>query len=206
MTLTQLPASITHSTQGTGRSGRAAVVAALAAWLTVGLGAGQAAAHADLVATTPAAEAVLQQPPAQIELTFSEDVQADFTQIAVLDPAGSDTATIPAAVEGAVVAQPVTLTAPGPYSVSYRIVSADGHTVAGTYSFTYTPPAENAASSPATVPSAGATDPVPSAAIQDASANRGADGLPVGWLLGAGAAAVAVLTAAVLRARRSPRP
>jgi hypothetical protein len=42
------------------------------------------------------------------------------------------------------------MTAAGDYGVSYRIVSADGHTIQGTYGFTYAPAAAPSSESSAT--------------------------------------------------------
>ena len=103
------------------------------------LGAGPAQAHSDLESANPAVDSTVTDVPDALELTFSDGVQPGFAQIAVLDPTGADVVTADPPVSGDVVSQPVAMTSAGDYGVSYRIVSADGHTIQGTYGFTYTP-------------------------------------------------------------------
>lgn len=120
--------------------------AAVAAVLT----GGPAQAHSDLESATPAVDSTVTQLPDTLELTFSDGVQPGFAQIAVLDAAGADVVTADPTVDGDVVSQPVAMTAAGDYGVSYRIVSADGHTIQGTYGFTYAPAAAPSSESSAT--------------------------------------------------------
>ena len=100
-------------------------------------GAAPALAHTALAARSRDGE-VLTTAPDTVSLTFTEPVQAEFTQVAVTDGkrpslviAGETT------VDGPLVQQPVSLTANGTYTVAYRIVSADGHPVSGQLSFSY---------------------------------------------------------------------
>ena len=82
------------------------------------------------------------------------------------------------------------LTRAGRYTVTYRVVSADGHPVSAALPFTYAPPGV-----PFTQQSGGAV-PAP--------AGHGSSRLP--WWLGAGAVVIVAGAAAVAIARRRARP
>nr|MDT0660979.1 copper resistance protein CopC [Micromonospora sp. DSM 115978] len=100
------------------------------------LPAGPASAHAVLVSSSPPAEVVLSSAPAEVVLTFSESVREVPDKIRVLGPDGSRVDQGTPSFEGNTVAIPVDQTGPqGTYLVSYRVISADGHPVAG--GFTY---------------------------------------------------------------------
>lgn len=117
------------------RLSTAVTLAVLAALLVVP--AGPAAAHARLIASEPAANATLDTAPEQVVLTFNEAVEAEFGQLQVTGPDGERLDAAPFTAEGAVAESPLTVaTTPGTYTVAYRVLSADGHPVEG--SFTYT--------------------------------------------------------------------
>ena len=133
-------------------------LAALAAMLVVLLPAAPAWAHAQLVSSEPARDATVGTAPASVTLTFSERLNPDFTTIVVSDAAKQR---IPAAAP-AVDAErgTVSLTEPlgnGAYTVAYRVVSVDGHTVQGSYPFTVADPALPAAAAAPAGPSDPAT-------------------------------------------------
>ncbi|MER6329030.1 copper resistance protein CopC [Streptomyces sp. NPDC001034] len=100
-------------------------------------GAGPAAAHAALTGSDPAQGVVVQQPPARVSLTFSEKVAVNNDSLRVLDPGGRAVQTgAPANVSGTTYA--VRLKGglgKGTYTVTYEVVSADSHPVAGAYTF-----------------------------------------------------------------------
>lgn len=99
-----------------------------------------AAAHDQLVTTDPADGTTVQALPAQITLTFNEDVLPDAgaTIVDVTDAAGATVAQGAPAVAGATVTQQLSSPADpnGAYSVAWKVVSSDGHPVSGTFSFT----------------------------------------------------------------------
>jgi copper transport protein len=111
-----------------------ALVLGTALWLPPG-----AAAHALLIASTPAAGATLSEPPTEVVLTFGETPDAKLTTVKVLDVSGQDQ------VDGAVASvagkpdQVKVRLKPlpdGVYTVAWRTVSAvDGHVVAGSFAF-----------------------------------------------------------------------
>lgn len=99
--------------------------------------AGQAQAHAHLVAASPPANAAVAAPK-QLELHFNERLMPRFSGLAVIGANGR-----PAAMRVGVGADGKTLVAtaaaplaPGVYRVDWHTVSADTHRVHGTYSFT----------------------------------------------------------------------
>ncbi|MFY1695465.1 MULTISPECIES: copper resistance CopC/CopD family protein [unclassified Solwaraspora] len=143
---------------------RLAAIAALvlAALPVVLLPATPASAHAVLVSTSPVADAVLPNAPAEVVLTFSESVRQVPDRVRVIAPDGQRVDQGEPVFNGAVVSVTVDQqTSRGTYLVSYRVISADGHPVTG--GFTYS------VGAPSAVPtdSGGAeTDPLVSRLIQ----------------------------------------
>jgi copper transport protein len=113
----------------------------LLAGLVVGLGvlvlaAGPASAHAGLVRTSPVQGSIVQTAPAEILVTFSEQVTPVAGKIKVISPQSKDIATGQATVAGRVLHIPVRTDVPrGTYLVSYRVISADSHPVGAGYSY-----------------------------------------------------------------------
>ena len=97
-----------------------------------------ALAHALLTKSEPARRAVLSKPPAQVRLWFNEKLEPAFCTVEVLADDGKPVTRQPAHVaaqdpkllELALPALP-----PGNYTVQYRVLSVDGHTVRAAYRF-----------------------------------------------------------------------
>src|SRR6266508_556436 len=94
----------------------------------------QAWAHASLVKAEPADGAVLAQAPAALKLTFNEPVSPLVMRL--IGPAGELIALADVAAENTT----VTIAAPpalrrGSHALSWRVISADGHPVAGSLIF-----------------------------------------------------------------------
>ena len=101
-------------------------------------GAGPASAHAGLVSSNPASRAELDAMPAEIRLTFNEDMNRP-SYVTVTAPDGSVLAEGEGAVEGPEVVQSVDDPGQaGTYRVDYRVISADGHPVEGALEFDVT--------------------------------------------------------------------
>ena len=131
----------------------ALLVASLAALV---LSTGAAAAHAKLLSIEPADGSTVERPPASVVLTYSEVVQNKGAQIVVVAPSGSRVDQGPPQVLDETVTQPLgTLTEPGEYQVTARVVSADGHPVTDQGSFTV----RTAASAPIARPGPPAAEP-----------------------------------------------
>lgn len=158
---------------------RAAAVTVTAAAILL-LTAVPASAHAGLEAAAPADGAQLSTAPEEVTLTFTEPLNPEFVQLAVLGPDGAPVTRGAARVDGPVVRQPVTSTADGAHTVAYRVVSTDGHPVSGQLSFTV---AGSAAAPSSTAPSGGSTAPGTAAAAPTPAPDTAAStGGMAGWL------------------------
>lgn len=138
-------------------------------------------AHTALVSADPAKDATLARAPSAVTLVFSQSLNPDFTTIVVSDASRRRVPAAPPSIkDGAgTVALSGALTN-GAYTVAYRVVSTDGHTVQGSYVFTVADPAQPAAVAPSVA-----------AAAPPAPADRGRPALVL-----AGLAALAVVLAA----------
>src|SRR5271154_3879878 len=110
------------------------LAAALATLLLAVCFATDVLAHASLVFAEPRDGSVLAQAPSRVELRFNESVTAGAVH--VIDAAGKlrDDAKIEALAETIAVTLPDGLPR-GTSMVSYRVISQDGHPVAGTVTF-----------------------------------------------------------------------
>lgn len=128
-----------HVADRAGAVARSAVVrisAGLAALLLAVAPVAPAAAHASLISSSPADGAVVEDAPDSVELTFSEAV-ASPAYVVVTDPHGRTVSVGEPQVADASVSQPTgQADDEGEYVVEYRVVSADGHPVSGSVSFT----------------------------------------------------------------------
>lgn len=116
-----------------GGRGLAGLVLALG---VLGWWAGPAYAHAELETTNPADQAVVATSPKQIVLTFSEGVAVQADGVRVLNGDADRMALGKAAAKDSVVTVPVSETLPkGGYVVAWRVLSADGHPVRGSFQF-----------------------------------------------------------------------
>lgn len=97
-----------------------------------------AAVHATLISSEPAASSRVASSPRRVRLVFSEPIEGTLARVALVT-AGEAPVSLAAAGDPtnvrAVVA-PVDSLAPGSYRVEWRVVSADGHPVSGTFVFT----------------------------------------------------------------------
>ncbi len=142
-------------------------------------------AHAVRVAADPAPDTVLTTAPSRVSATFNEQLQTEFAAMTVVGPDGNLWSDGDPQVQGAAVSVGVRPLGPaGPYTVNYRVTSADGHVVAGSWTFT--------------VSVAGSGTPGPSASASTPSHDRG---LPV-WPFVVGAGAVIAVGVLWSRLRR----
>jgi copper transport protein len=123
------------------RRGRArlAILAAVALALAVPT---SAWAHAALLKTSPAATSVVNTPPAQVKLTYSEAVEPRFAIVSVSDAAGHQHAAgrpYRSPTNPDELVQPIDHLDQGWYLVFWRVISADGHPVRGAYTFAVGP-------------------------------------------------------------------
>lgn len=91
-------------------------------------------AHASLVEVVPADGAVLETAPSRLTLRFNEPVE--ITSLRIVDGAGTSRALVPSGTgPSEVVEVPLPPLADGRHAVSWRMISADGHPVAGSAVF-----------------------------------------------------------------------
>ncbi len=175
---------------------------------------GPASAHDELVSTEPAADAVLEASPPAVALEFSEDVlavSASFVPTVILSGPSGEVALGDPAVDGKRVSAAVPeALAPGAYSVIWRVVSADGHPVSGTFAFSVSEAAPTPSASPAsptaeptptTTPTTAVVAPRPSTSPTTTEGTSSSSDLPRTPGLVAGALAL-VAVAGLLLARR----
>jgi len=102
------------------------------------LGSAPAAAHAALVSTDPSDGARLETAPTRVTLEFNENV-ATPAFLAITAPDGTRVGTGPVKVVDKKVTAPVApVDMKGTYSMSYRVVSSDSHSIEGSTAFEVT--------------------------------------------------------------------
>ncbi|WP_237167021.1 copper resistance CopC family protein [Mycolicibacterium fortuitum] len=149
----------------------------------------QANAHTTLVESSPAADARLAEAPQELVLTFNEPIGQAFAVIRVVGSDGQKVDGNRATVSGSTATTAINKgAAPGRYTVTYRVVSADGHPVTGRYAFTVAPSTSSTPVAPDSSPTAAATS-IPT----DRPSRSSLIGPVVGWSL-FGLAAVVGLT------------
>lgn len=149
------------------------VVAGLLAAAMLFAATGVAAAHAVLVSTDPARDAEVGTGPARVSATFNEQLQSTFAAMTVVGPDGNLWSTGETQVQGAVAGVALRPLGPaGTYTVNYRVTSADGHVVSGSWPFRLTV--------------AGTGEPGPPVAAAD---GRSGGDMPI-WPFVVGAAAI----------------
>jgi copper transport protein len=111
-------------------------------------GAGPASAHAALTGSDPQQGVVVDKAPARVSLTFSEQVSTADDSLRVLDPKGKRVDDgKPSNVSGTTYAVRLHSGLPdGTYTVSWHVVSADSHPVAGAFTFSVGAPSKTSVS------------------------------------------------------------
>lgn len=180
----------------TARWRRPAAVA-VATVLVVLVSAGSAGAHDDtLASSTPAAGQALDSPPAEVRLHVTGGLAPIDPLVVVRAADGTSVADgPPQEADGVVVQALVPDISDGSYTVSWRVVAADGHPASGTFAFSV---GGAALATPTAAAAPGATDP--------SSTSSGRPG--AAWFAVAAAVLVALflLPALVWRRRRSAVP
>ena len=121
----------------------AATISFLAVSASGALGASRMLLHATLLRSTPAADSRLHEPPETIRLVFSERVVPELSQITLVRPDSvsaqlkvtsdpHDARTLVGQVAGSEFRE-------GKYKVTWRVVSADGHAIGGSFVFSLEP-------------------------------------------------------------------
>ncbi|QEO15023.1 copper resistance protein CopC [Agromyces intestinalis] len=169
-----------------------------------------AAAHNSITSTSPAEGATVTAQPGEVSLTTSDELLdlGSGNVIDVVGPDGLHYATACATIAGSDASVPVALGGAGEYTVEWRVVSADGHPIAGEFAFEWAPAEGEVLADGAAEPAC--TELVTSGEATDvpADSDGGSPALPADalWI---GAAAVLVIAAGVAtwlvaRPRRTP--
>ncbi len=157
------------------------VAVTLLAALALLLGAEPAFAHARVISSDPVDGASLDSGPQRVSLTFNESLTPGFNTVTVVGPDGLRYESGDVALGGPTVSIGVAPLGPaGRYEIGYRVISADGHPVTGSVTFTLTTPGTGTGVAPP------ASTDGPEAAADTAPALPGdAGGMPVWpWILG----------------------
>jgi len=122
---------------------RQRLLGAIAIPLLLALPMESAFAHAQLTKSEPTRRAVLSKPPDQVRLWFNERLEPAFSTLSVLDASGQpvtqDLPRVPAEDPKRLeLLLPALM--PGKYTVTYKVLSVDGHTVKASYTFTVKAP------------------------------------------------------------------
>jgi hypothetical protein len=171
--------------------------------------AGPAAAHTSLVSTDPGDGTTVDAAPEQVVLTFSENLREPSEASLMVDGDAVDADVV---VDGPRLVVTAAQPAEGAHELNYRVVSADGHPVTGTTTFTVrasgaAPAVEPTASEP-TVPAQSSEPATTGSGDEPADTDTDADsgGTPVWLWIVLGAVVVLGLGAvAVVRARAGSR-
>lgn len=113
------------------RAGAAALLVMLFIWL----GVAPSFAHAQLLSTDPTDGSRLENAPSQVRLTFNEPVQVVEGATRLFSSGGDSTVVEAHAVDSTVTVDLPPDLSDGGYSLTYRIISADGHPVGGSVTF-----------------------------------------------------------------------
>lgn len=163
-----------------------------------------ASAHSELLESRPADGAQLDRAPAQVQLVFGENVQQQGGTIvvAVRDTIVSDSSTFTTKGNLAEV-QLTGPDQPGTYTVSFRVVSADGHVVSDTFAYEVVDASSASATSDSTDAPTG--DQSPAAATSAPADNPEDSNASVVWVLGLGAIGIVLVITVIAVAVRGRR-
>ena len=105
-------------------------------------GSGTAFAHAELESANPPVGGTVHAAPAELSITFGEEVEPRFSAIVVLDAKGhreDQGASHTAANDAKILSVALKPLAPGLYKVIWHATSVDSHKTKGSYEFTVKP-------------------------------------------------------------------
>ncbi|MCU1635605.1 MAG: transporter [Cryobacterium sp.] len=175
-----------------------------------------AAAHDEAIVNSPATGAVVTEQPESFSITMSDTILNLGSASSAMQVAGPDGASLYygdgcVSVEGAVAMTRAQLGDPGVYTVTWQVVSTDGHPVSGDFTFTWQPANGQSLAQGTTAPgTCGAAVAAPAPAT---SAPGGQDGAPVSaawsdlaWIGGALGAVLLAGAGTLLLVRRKPAP
>jgi methionine-rich copper-binding protein CopC len=189
-------------------------IVGLLAALALTLAGAPAVAHSDLESSDPQDGATLASAPAAISFVFNEEILPQGNAVTLTDVAADERLPVgPVDVDGDTVSVTWPGASPaGEFRAAFRVVSADGHPISGTITFTVEqavgadPATGSAASSaapsaaPSATPSSGGT--VAPGTTSGTATVESDSGMQV-WAVGIGVAALVAMGVAVWNRRRA---
>ncbi len=167
-----------------------------------------AAAHDELLQSSPAVGEVMTAAPEVVSLSFADEVLAMGAAVIVVDQSGHDwVAAEPVLDEATVTAELEPGMPDAGYELRWRVVSSDGHPISGVVPFTIGD-GEPLTRTPEPAAAGGADTTIAEAQSQSTQENQGAlRGLLIG-VAGAGIAVAVLFLVSFLRRRKAatPRP
>lgn len=158
-----------------------------------------AQAHDELVSSDPASGETLQSTPQEITLTYSAEIMEIGNEVRVTNSAGDVVSEGDAKAEGRGVVQNIKSSeaTDETYTVTWRVVSSDGHPIQGEYNFTVGKGAQADSSNSASESVAPAE-----AATDNADAKTGSTPLNIGIFAVAAFAVLGVLATVLAKNRK----
>jgi hypothetical protein len=101
----------------------------------LGVGIGNAAAHASLDHASPRVGNTVSTPPREVTLTFTQKLEPAFSAIKVTNAAGQRVDTGGTRVNGNVMSVSLRPGGSGTYRVEWKVLSVDTHTTEGSFTF-----------------------------------------------------------------------
>ena len=98
-------------------------------------------AHSELISSNPGASTYIEVLPEQIELEFNEELLnlGSGNSVSIMSPSGEDLGMGETSTEGARITRLLNTTSElGSFEVKYRVASADGHILNGSFTFNLT--------------------------------------------------------------------
>jgi methionine-rich copper-binding protein CopC len=107
----------------------------IASLALLGLGTGDAAAHAFLDHASPRVGNTVSAPPHEVTLWFTQKLEAAFSGVRVTNAAGQRVDTGGTRVNGNVMSVTLRPGGTGTYRVDWKVLSVDTHTTEGSFTF-----------------------------------------------------------------------
>lgn len=165
-------------------------------------------AHDELVSSNPAADAKVSEAPSNIELTYSGDITNvdGANQVRVVDSEGENISQGNAKIEGKTVTQKIAGhgSENDTYTVTWRVVSQDGHPIQGEYKVTVGEGKADSSTSASASDEASATATESAEAAENASANTN-NGLKIGVFVVLALAVIGAIIAVIAKTRKAQR-
>lgn len=158
-----------------------------------------AAAHDTLVEAHPGVDEVLTEPPAEVVLQFSGELLDLSQAVVVKDAAGTTVAEGAATIDGTWARFPLPELPAGAYTLTWSVVSSDGHRIQGEHAFTVEAATEPAPSAPP------ADEPAPAPSAEPTNASTDDGGVPAWAVVVVALGGLATIAALVVLGVRRTR-